>query len=298
MEQVPCHSKVVLRALTYESRPSGLAARAFRGNRHAGKAMADRTFRSPEQETPVIPTAPYEEPIFNVPRVVVAVLAALVLVHVGRGFLSADDDLWLVLAAAFIPGRYGPAGLELPGGEGALFTSPFTHMLMHGDWVHLGFNAAWLLAFGGAIAERTGPLRFLAFFTLCGLGGAFAFYLANTGLMQPMIGASGAISGLMGAVMRFLFPAMDSGGFRRLRDAPRTVRLMTLGEALTDRRILVASAILILLNVMTIVGFGVAQNGAGIAWEAHIGGYLVGIFTYGLFDNASRSEDDPQPKFN
>ncbi len=246
----------------------------------------------------MIPTAPYEEPIFNVPRVVVAVLATLVLVHIGRGLLSADDDLWLVLAAAFIPGRYGPAGVELPGGEAALFTSPFTHMLMHGDWVHLGFNAAWLLAFGGAIAERTGPLRFLAFFTLCGLGGALAFYVANVGLMQPMIGASGAISGLMGAVMRFLFPAMESGGFRRLRDAPRSIPLMTLREALSDRRILGVSAVLILLNVMTVIGFGVAQSGAGIAWEAHIGGYLVGIFTYGLFDNVSPAKDDPQLNFD
>jgi membrane associated rhomboid family serine protease len=243
----------------------------------------------------VIPTAPHEEPIFNVPRIVVTVLAVLVLIQVVRGFLPPDDDLWLVLAAAFIPARYGPLGSELPGGELALFTSPVTHMLMHGDWMHLGFNAAWLLAFGGAIAERCGAVRFLAFLTLCGLGGAAAFYLANIDLMQPMIGASGAISGLMGGVMRFLFPAVDSGGFRRLREAPRSIRLMTLGEALTDRRILVASAVLVVLNVLTIVGFGVAQNGAGIAWEAHLGGYALGIFTYGIFDNASRSEDYPQP---
>jgi membrane associated rhomboid family serine protease len=250
------------------------------------------------RRTRVIPTAPHEEPIFNVPGVVVAVLAGLVLVHVVRGFLPADDDLWLVLAAAFIPGRYGPMGPELPGGEVALYTSPFTHMLMHGDWMHLAFNAAWLLAFGGAIAERTGPARFLAFFTLCGLGGAAAFYLANSGLMQPMIGASGAISGLMGGALRILFPAIDSGGFRRLREAPRSVRLMSLGEALTDRRILVASAVLVVLNVLTIVGFGVAQNGTGIAWEAHLGGYLIGIFTYGLFDNVSRPKDYPQPNID
>ena len=243
----------------------------------------------------MIPTAPHEEPIFNVPRIVVAVLAALVVVQAVRGLLSADDDLWLVLAAAFIPARYGPMGSELPGGALALFTSPFTHMFMHGDWMHLAFNAAWLLAFGGAIAERTGTVRFLAFFTLCGLGGAAAFYLANIDLAQPMIGASGAISGLMGAVMRVLFPAVDSGGFRRLREAPRSIPLMSLGAALTDRRIIVASAVLVVLNVLTIVGFGVAQNGAGIAWEAHLGGYAIGIFTYGFFDNVSRSEDYPQP---
>lgn len=233
----------------------------------------------------MFPTAPAHEPMFNVPRSVVALLAVLVLVHVVRNVLPAEDDLWLVLAAAFIPGRYEPMGYELPGGELALFTSPFTHMLMHGDWLHLALNAAWLLAFGGAIAERMGTLRFYAFFAACGVAGAGAFYLANIGLMQPMIGASGAIFGLMGGVLRVLFPALDSGGFRRLREAPRSVRLMPLWEALTDRRILIASAILVVVNVLTVIGFGVAQNSAGIAWEAHLGGYLLGLITYGIFDN-------------
>ncbi len=243
----------------------------------------------------MIPTAPSQEPIFNVPKCVVAVLAVLVAVQVVRELLPSEDDLWFVLAAAFIPARYGPIGTELPGGEAALFTSPFTHMLVHGDWVHLGLNSAWLLAFGGAIAERTGVIRFLAFFVLCGLGGAFAFYIANIDLMQPMIGASGAISGLMGGVLRILFPALDSGGFRRLREDPRSVNLMSLREALTDRRILVTSAILVVLNVLTIIGFGAAQNGAGIAWEAHLGGYVLGLFTYGLFDKVSLDQDQRQP---
>lgn len=243
----------------------------------------------------MIPTVPSEEPIFNVPKCVVAVLAVLVLVHVGRNLLPADEDLWFVLATAFIPGRYGPIGYELPGGETALFTSPVTHMLVHGDWMHLSLNSAWLLVFGGAIAERTGTLRFLLFSLACGLAGALAFYLANPGLLQPMIGASGAISGLMGGTLRFLFPALDSGGFRRLREAPRSVRLMSLGETLTDRRILITSAILIVLNALTIIGFGAAQNSAGIAWEAHLGGYVLGLFTYGLFDNVSFTEDERQP---
>lgn len=234
------------------------------------------------------------EPIFNVPNCVVGVLALMVLIHLGRGVLSPEADLSFVLATAFVPGRYGPLGDALPGGDLARFTSPFTHMLVHGDWIHLGLNSAWLLAFGGAIAERTGTLRFLAFFVLSGLGGAAAFYLANDGQMTPMVGASGAISGLLGGTLRILFPAMKNGGFRRLREAPRSIPLMPLGETLTDSRILITSAILVLINVLTIIGFGVAQNSAGIAWEAHLGGYAIGIFTYGIFDNASRVGDDWQ----
>lgn len=245
---------------------------------------------------PTVPPRPAHEPIFNVPRCVVALLAVMALVHAGRVLLlPPEEDLRLVIAGAFIPGRYGPLASELPGGEWALFTSPFTHIFLHGDWTHLALNSAWLLAFGGAIAYRTGAMRFYVFFMLCGVAGAGAFYLANSDLMQPMIGASGAVSGLMGGTLRILFPALDSGGFRRLREAPRSVRLMALSEALTDRRILVTSALLVVVNVLTIVGFGSAQNSAGIAWEAHLGGYLLGLFTYGLFDNVSATEEDHPP---
>ena len=234
------------------------------------------------------------EPIFNVPAAVVAVLAILVLVHIARMLISPDDDVWLIWAAAFVPARYGLGGDQMPGGETALFTSPFTHMFLHGDWVHLALNSAWLLVFGGAIAERAGTLRFLLFATVCGLAGALAFYAMNENLLQPVIGASGAISGLLGGTLRFLFPAVDSGGFRQIREAPRSVRLMSLGETLTDRRVIVTSAVLVLINVLTIIGFGGAQNAGGIAWEAHLGGYAIGILTYGLFDNVSTYEVETQ----
>ena len=256
-----------------------------------GPLLPEETCVTPPDESSPYPT---NEPMFNVPNCVMAILAVLVLVQLGRSFLSPETDLWFVLSTAFIPGRYGPLGEALPGGELAKFTSPVTHMLVHGDWIHLGLNSAWLLAFGGAIAVRTGTLRFLAFFVVCGLAGAAAFYVANEGLLQPMVGASGAISGLLAGTLRILFPALENGGFWRLREAPRSVRLMSLSETLTDRRILVASAILVLINVMTVIGFGAAQNSAGIAWEAHLGGYVIGIFTYGLFDNVSRFAEDRQ----
>jgi membrane associated rhomboid family serine protease len=243
----------------------------------------------------VTPREPGKEPIFNVPTCVIALLGVLALIQLARSFLDPETDLWLVLATAFIPARYSALGAGLPGGEVALFTSPVTHMFIHGDWMHLALNSAWLLAFGGAIAERTGTARFLLFSLVCGLAGAAAFYAANVDLAQPMVGASGAISGLMGGTLRFLFPAIDSGGFRRLREAPRTVPLMSLGERLTDRRILHTSAVLVVINVLTIIGFGIAQNGAPIAWEAHLGGYSLGLFTYGLFDNVRGSEEERQP---
>ncbi len=55
----------------------------------------------------------------------------------------------------------------LPGGDVAAVTSFLTHAFVHGDWVHLGLNAAWLVAFGGAVANRIGTVRFLLFFAFC-----------------------------------------------------------------------------------------------------------------------------------
>lgn len=234
------------------------------------------------------------EPIFNVPGAVLVVLAVLAAVHVLRGFLSPYDDAWLVYALAIVPARYTEGAGEWPGGPAAEYTSLATHMLVHGDLFHLAINSAWLLAFGGAIAERVGSLRFLGFALFTGVAGGLTFILLNPGLEAPVIGASGAVAGMMGGTMRFMFSAIDDGGFRRLREAPRTVRLMPLAEALSDQRILATSALFILLNVLAIFGFGGAQSPGGIAWEAHVGGYIAGLLGFGLFDTPPMTS--PQPK--
>ncbi|MFA5951296.1 MAG: rhomboid family intramembrane serine protease [Hyphomicrobium sp.] len=236
-----------------------------------------------------------EEPIFNVPRVVIGILLTICAVHALRSLLSEDTDVWLVYAAGFIPARFESGGSELPGGEAARFTSWITHMLIHGDVVHLGFNSVWLLVFGGAIAERVGPVRFLLFSLLTGIAGAAAFYAWNPSLLAPVVGASGAISGLMGGTMRFMFTAIDSGGLRSLRENPRAVPLMSVTEALADRRVQWMSLMLVVLNVLAAFGFGTAQDSAVIAWQAHIGGYFAGLLTFGFFDRPRSSENGKQP---
>ena len=99
------------------------------------------------------------EPIFNVPPVVVAVLAVLGLVHAVREWLLPDDlDRVLVWSFAFVPARYDASALT----EGAARRSGreiwtfVTYALIHADWMHLGFNAVWLLAFASPVARRFG----------------------------------------------------------------------------------------------------------------------------------------------
>ncbi len=230
------------------------------------------------------------EPIFNVPAAVVAVLAILVGLHLSRQVLPAPLDEELVLTLAFIPARYAGYAAELPGGEIASWTSFLTHMAVHGDATHLAFNSAWLLAFGGAIALRVGGLRFLLFGALTGVAGALAFLAVNPGLLAPVVGASGAVAGMMGGTMRFLFRGLDMGGVRILREYPRAIPLMSLGETMRDRRVQLATAVWLLLNALAVVGIGTGEGRGAIAWEAHIGGFLAGILGFGWFDRPDAPE--------
>lgn len=236
-----------------------------------------------------------KQPIFNAPLIVILIFALVTTIHVGRQLLSVDADLWFLLSTAFIPARFEPGGTTLPGGEGALYWSWLTHMFIHGDVMHLAFNSAWLLVFGTPIAVRFGPTRFLLFFAATGLAGVTAFYALNVGLLAPVVGASGAISGLMGGVMRIMFSAIEQGGIRALRRDPASIRPMTLLEALRDRRVLAVTAATLLLNALAAFGFGIAQGEAGIAWEAHIGGYIAGLISFSLFDRPRPNAAYEQP---
>lgn len=226
------------------------------------------------------------EPIFNVPGAVVAVLALLAVVHAVLGQLTDVDDEHLIWVLAFVPARYADlAGqMPIPGGELAAWTSFVTHQLVHGDLTHLGINSAWLLVFGSPVARRIGAGRFFVFALVCGFAGALLFMLTRWGEVVPMVGASGAISGLMGAGFRLLLPSIDNGEFQEMREEPRSVRLATLGECFRSRRMLYAIAAFIIVNFLIAFVAPVVADGAGVAWEAHLGGFAAGLLLLGVFD--------------
>jgi len=273
-----------------EGRRRGAAVEAARRrpddanvSRHRGARMRASHHQS---ETPV----GKREPIFNVPGGVLLTLAILIAVHAALSLLSPADFEWWVLALAFIPARYSGFASELPGGPTAAVTSFVTHMTVHADLVHLGFNAAWLLAFGSVLCARLGAVRYFAFSILGGIAGALLFLLFNPGLAAPVIGASGAVSAMMGGVMRFLFNAIDRGEGYLLREHPRAISSMPLATALKDRRIVLASLAFLAVNLLAIIGFGKFGEEGAIAWEAHIGGYLFGLLAFGLFDIATHND--------
>lgn len=235
------------------------------------------------------------QPIFNAPTSVLVVLGLLVAAHVARTLLPDGTSFRVILALALIPGRAEVAE-DLPGGVIAVWTQFLTHVFVHGDLTHLLVNCAWLLIFGTVMARRLSPVRFAIYFAGCALAGGFFFDLAHRGEMQPMVGASGAVSGLMGGVLRLLFPAIDLGSPEFLNHYARRIPRMTLGQALTDRRVLSASAVVLGINLALATSFGSRIAGGGIAWEAHVGGFLAGFFLLGLIDDGPLGRLTPPPR--
>jgi membrane associated rhomboid family serine protease len=247
--------------------------------------LSDRPSRGPQE-----PERPRFEgpPVFNVPPVVLAVLAVLVAIHLLRILLPVDAGNWLLEVLGFFPLRYTGAQTTLAGGSIAAGTSFLTHGLLHSDVMHLTFNGMWLLIFATPVARRIQPVRFLAFLAVSTISGAVAYLLMNLGEPSVVIGISGGDAGLMAACMRFYFNA--SGGLTQMRDRPASVPLTPLREVLVHKQILAVSGIYILLNLLASIGIGTPGGEGGLAWEAHIGGFLGGLLLYGWFDGAPQKK--------
>lgn len=230
------------------------------------------------------------EPLFNVPTVIVALLAVLAAIHgVRTVLLTEDQDLWVLLYLAFIPARYDSSlvlGGVLPGGLAADIWTFVSYSLLHGSWMHLGVNGVWLLAFGSALARRFGVLRFLAFFAVTAAAGAAMHLLTNAGSQAPMIGASASISGAMAAAMRFAFQRGGPlGALRGDDNAAFRVPAIPLTRVLSDARVLAFLAVWFGINILFGLGSQSITGGDEIvAWQAHIGGFLAGLLLFSWFD--------------
>ncbi len=232
-----------------------------------------------------------EPPAFNVPGPVLLLLLAMVGVHVvlslGDWPLREQVLIWFAL----FPSRYNPEMSQiahlLPGGFAAELWTPITYTFLHGGWEHLFVNSIWLLAFGSPLARRFGAVRFLVFYFLCGAAGAMLHVFLYPGSDIPVVGASAAISGLMGGAARFVFlsggplGALGGGG---AMTGPR--RRAGIFASLRDRRVLIFAGVWIGLNfVFGATGLSGALGATSqVAWEAHLGGFLMGLFAFGLFD--------------
>lgn len=238
------------------------------------------------------------EPIFNAPLVVVLLLGTLFCVHIARewvlpGYLGQETvDRW-TFALAFIPARYGSVVTEIPGGAAAGLTSFLSHTLVHIDWMHLIINSAWLAAFGSALARRVGTGRFLLLYGLSAIAGALLYLAVNGTALVIMVGASGAVSGLVGAAFRFFFRAVDEARFHPggLASAAGQVHRMSYREMAADPRLRMAVGIWMVTNIVFALAAPWMGIEGGIAWEAHLGGFLFGLLCFAPFDTQAVQSD-------
>lgn len=227
--------------------------------------------------------------IFNAPTVVVTMLAVLLAVHGVRELLAEETSLWWTIALAFVPARFVGLTNDIPGGDIATVTSFLTHALVHGDALHLTINCAWLLAFGSAVARRVGAIRFLGLFAGSAVAGAL-LYLAMNGdakTLAIMVGASGAISGLVGGAFRFLFSAMAADDPDGIGAAATWVPAMPLAAMVRDRQSCIAVAAWMVINLVFALTGPLFGWASAIAWEAHLGGFLFGLLAFSAFDTVS-----------
>ncbi len=237
------------------------------------------------ERTPASPS----EPIFNLPWIVTLFSGAMIAIHAIRAFLDSKTDMEVLLWLAFLPARYGPTlrlREALPGGDAADLWTFVTYAFLHGDITHLIVNLVWLLAFGSAVAWRFGPLRFSVFFAVTAAIGALTHLMLHFGELVPLVGASAAISAAMAAALRFAF---EEGGplgvFRGRGEAAFRVPAASLAQAFRNRQVLIFTAVWFVINIF----FGLGSipelvGDATVAWEAHIGGFLAGLFLFPLFD--------------
>ncbi|MGJ8534106.1 MAG: rhomboid family intramembrane serine protease [Alphaproteobacteria bacterium] len=226
----------------------------------------------------------------NAPNVVIGLTALFIGIHAGIGLLSEQSYVNVLIRFSFIPARYDGL-LQLPGSPYAEWISPLSYALLHGSWLHVLTNSVWMLAFGSALAWRFGTKRFLLFSALCAIAGAGVHFLAHPASLTPTVGASAAISGHMAAVARFAFSAGGPLARSPLRRSQTDFMRPSepFSAVLRNRSALTFIGIWFAMNLLFgLTGGGLGEDGARIAWEAHLGGFLAGLLLFPILDPISR----------
>jgi len=202
-------------------------------------------------------------------RTVPLVTYALVALNVLFFFVELSGGDAFIGKWAFVPSRF----LANPFGN---FLTLFTSMFMHAGWLHLGGNMLYLWIFGDNVEDRLGHIKFTIFYLLCGLAATFAQLAFSLGSNVPNLGASGAIAGVLGAYI-LLFP---KGKVKVLQ-----------GQQVVQVPALIAIGMWIVLQFFSGIGSiaDTAQTG-GVAYMAHIGGFLAGFGLTFLFRGSRRAQ--------
>lgn len=184
--------------------------------------------------------------MFHLPPATKTLVALNVLVFALMLVLPDDADDAVVALYGFAPARAFAGWTAV--------VDPITYQFLHGGITHIAVNMLGLLAFGAGVEQRLGRWRFVAFYLLCGIAGAFTQFVVDPRSSEVMIGASAAISGLFGGILRL---------------------------AVFRRGLWLLVVLWFVMNAATGLA-GIGSEGAPVAWVAHVGGFVAGLLLYPL----------------
>jgi membrane associated rhomboid family serine protease len=247
-----------------------------------------------------------DNPTTRIPLVTVALIVINLLAFLGVRRLPAVQQQVLTYRRGFMPARIAQLNnprlviqvpvqrlavhprfgwtkishvLPLPANRREILLSLLTCMFLHGGWMHLIGNMWFLWLFGNNVEDRLGPVLFLVFYLLGGLMGSGCHWLRNPQSLTPVIGASGAVATVLGAYA-ITWP------WARVH----TVVLLIVFVTIVDLPALLVLGIWFVVQVLEGTRHGVAQ---GVAWWAHIGGFVAGLLLMPLLSPEVRA---PRPK--
>jgi membrane associated rhomboid family serine protease len=218
-----------------------------------------------------------DNPTESTPLVTITLIASCVLDFLYQSTLPAQQGQAFVFQFGAIPALlFGHADPPMDLVVIPAYATLLTSMFLHGSWMHLIGNMLYLWIFGNNIEDVMGHAKFVLFYFTCGILAALSHALTDLSSTLPMVGASGAISGVLGAYL-LLFPRAQVLVFIPLGFASRTLYVP-------------AGFVLGLWFVMQLLSGGVSVGGGGggggVAFFAHIGGFVAGMALIGFFKRA------------
>jgi membrane associated rhomboid family serine protease len=216
-----------------------------------------------------------ENPTTLTPVVTVTLIVLNCLVFLYQVSLGEAQEHF-VLSYAAVPAELFHTGAVIGAPQVPAAVTVLTSMFLHGGFLHLGGNMLYLWIFGNNIEDVMGHGRFVVFYLLAGVAAVFAHAVTAPESTVPMVGASGAISGVLGAYL-LLFP---------------TARVLVLIPLGFFTRLVTVPAVVVLgfwIVVQILNGaFSLAGPGGGVAWFAHVGGFIAGLGLVKVFQQHKR----------
>jgi membrane associated rhomboid family serine protease len=209
-------------------------------------------------------------PMVTLGLIALNVLAFLIeLAQPSEAALQSFIQAWGVVPREYSAAQDLPPGIPLP-----FWSTLVTSMFLHGGWMHLGGNMLYLWIFGDNLEKVMGAARFIVFYLICGLAASFAHIVFGPGSNIPAVGASGAISGVLGGYL-LLFPQ-------------NRIRVLTRGGMAHVPAIVVLGLWIVIQFINGIGSMATTSETGGVAYMAHIGGFVAGLLLVKLLASRQR----------